>query len=45
MGTPTSDTAVSRPDLGILVEAGDTKTVFTNPREERTQNYITGRIG
>ncbi len=31
--------------LGHLVEVGDTKTVFTNPREERTQNYITGRIG
>jgi len=24
--------------LGNLVEVGDTKTVFTNPREERTQN-------
>ena len=31
--------------LGNLVEVGDTNTVFTNPREERTQNYITGRIG
>lgn len=31
--------------MGKLVEVGDTKTVFTNPREERTQNYITGRIG
>ena len=31
--------------LGNLVEVGDTKTVFTNPQEERTQNYITGRIG
>jgi len=31
--------------LGNLVEVGDTKSVFTNPREERTQNYITGRIG
>jgi len=31
--------------LGHLVEVGDTNTVFTNPREERTQNYITGRIG
>jgi len=31
--------------LGNLVEVGDTKSVFTNPREDRTQNYITGRIG
>ncbi len=31
--------------LGKLVEVGDTDAVFTNPREERTQNYITGRIG
>ncbi len=31
--------------LGKLIEVGDTKEVFTNPREEQTQNYITGRIG
>ncbi|MBP7065612.1 phosphate ABC transporter ATP-binding protein PstB [Ferrovibrio sp.] len=31
--------------LGILVEAGDTKTIFTNPSDERTQGYITGRFG
>ena len=31
--------------MGKLVEVGDTNSVFTNPREERTQNYITGRIG
>ncbi len=31
--------------LGNLVEFGDTKTIFTNPVDERTQNYITGRIG
>ena len=31
--------------LGKLVEVGSTKSVFTNPVEERTQNYITGRIG
>ncbi|MCF6315860.1 MAG: phosphate ABC transporter ATP-binding protein PstB [Marinosulfonomonas sp.] len=31
--------------LGSLVEFGDTKTIFTNPADERTQNYITGRIG
>ncbi|MBM3560728.1 MAG: phosphate ABC transporter ATP-binding protein [Alphaproteobacteria bacterium] len=31
--------------LGVLVEAGDTETIFTNPRDERTQDYITGRFG
>jgi len=31
--------------LGELVEIGDTEQVFTNPREERTQGYITGRFG
>ena len=31
--------------LGELVEYGDTDQVFSSPREERTQNYITGRIG
>ena len=31
--------------LGYLVEEGDTEQIFQNPREERTKNYITGRIG
>jgi len=31
--------------LGTLVEFGETKAIFTNPEDERTQNYITGRIG
>ena len=31
--------------LGKLVEVGETQKIFTNPEEERTQNYITGRIG
>lgn len=31
--------------LGTLVEFGETKTVFSTPADERTQNYITGRIG
>ncbi|MBC6406631.1 MAG: phosphate ABC transporter ATP-binding protein [Rhodobacteraceae bacterium] len=31
--------------LGSLVEQGDTATIFTNPRDSRTENYITGRIG
>ncbi len=31
--------------MGELVEYGATKHLFTSPRDERTQNYITGRIG
>ena len=31
--------------LGEMVEYADTKTLFTNPREKRTEDYITGRYG
>jgi phosphate transport system ATP-binding protein len=31
--------------LGKLVESGPTEEIFTNPREQRTQDYITGRFG
>jgi phosphate transport system ATP-binding protein len=31
--------------LGELIEYGKTKDIFTNPREQRTQDYITGRYG
>lgn len=31
--------------LGELIEYDDTKNIFTNPKHERTQNYITGRFG
>jgi phosphate transport system ATP-binding protein len=31
--------------LGTLVEYGETSDIFTNPREERTKDYITGRYG
>jgi phosphate transport system ATP-binding protein len=30
---------------GELVEFGDTRQVFTNPRDKRTEDYITGRFG
>jgi phosphate transport system ATP-binding protein len=30
--------------LGELVEFDDTKVMFTNPKDKRTQNYITGRF-
>jgi len=31
--------------LGEMVEYGKTSEIFTNPREQRTQDYITGRYG
>jgi phosphate transport system ATP-binding protein len=30
---------------GVLVEAGETTKIFTNPDDERTEAYITGRFG
>ncbi len=31
--------------LGKLIEVGDTKEIFTMPRHQLTENYITGRFG
>ena len=31
--------------LGELVEFGDTNTIFTNPGNKQTEDYITGRYG
>jgi phosphate transport system ATP-binding protein len=31
--------------LGNLVEYGETAEIFTNPKDPRTEAYITGRIG
>ena len=31
--------------LGTLVEYGETSDIFTNPRAEKTKDYITGRYG
>jgi phosphate transport system ATP-binding protein len=31
--------------LGELIEFGETSTIFTNPSDHRTQDYITGRFG
>ncbi|HLS68883.1 MAG TPA: phosphate ABC transporter ATP-binding protein PstB [Kiloniellales bacterium] len=31
--------------LGRLIEEGPTELIFTNPRDRKTQDYITGRIG
>jgi phosphate transport system ATP-binding protein len=30
---------------GRLIEYGDTNTIFTNPLDQRTERYITGRFG
>ena len=32
-------------DGGRLIEQGETSAIFTNPREDRTRDYITGRYG
>jgi ABC-type phosphate transport system ATPase subunit len=54
MPSPSSPTTCSRRagqpataffHLGELIEYGKTKDIFTNPREQRTQDYITGRYG
>ena len=31
--------------LGVMVEYDATTNIFTNPKEERTLNYVTGRFG
>jgi len=31
--------------MGELIEYDNTKIIFTNPKKEHTQNYITGRFG
>lgn len=31
--------------MGELIEFDETTNIFTNPKEEKTQNYITGRFG
>ena len=30
---------------GMLVEYGETNMIFTNPKDQRTEDYITGRFG
>ncbi|MCC5953931.1 MAG: phosphate ABC transporter ATP-binding protein [Acidimicrobiia bacterium] len=37
---PDSDTRT-----GLLVELDDTETIFSNPSDERTEQYVTGRFG
>ena len=31
--------------LGELIETNDTKTLFNNPMDERTGDYVNGRFG
>jgi phosphate transport system ATP-binding protein len=31
--------------LGELIEMGQTAQIFTNPRERRTEDYVTGKFG
>ena len=31
--------------LGSLIECDDTTKIFTQPKESRTEDYITGRFG
>jgi phosphate transport system ATP-binding protein len=31
--------------LGELIEAGETRSIFTNPEKRQTEDYITGRFG
>jgi len=38
---------IDRPDTrtGIMVEAGPTSQIFTNPKHKQTEDYVTGRFG
>ncbi|HZH02802.1 MAG TPA: phosphate ABC transporter ATP-binding protein, partial [Myxococcaceae bacterium] len=31
--------------MGELVEVDSTERIFTNPREKRTEDYVTGKFG
>ena len=31
--------------IGHVVEYGESRQIFTNPQDERTEAYITGRFG
>ncbi len=41
--TEVNETSDNR--TGLLVEFDDTDKIFSNPADERTENYITGRFG
>jgi phosphate transport system ATP-binding protein len=31
--------------MGDLIEVGSTEQIFTNPSEQRTEDYVTGKFG
>ena len=31
--------------MGNLIEVGKTESIFSNPSQKKTQDYITGKIG
>ena len=41
----TAEVDEQRRPHGLLVEFDDTDTIFTNPSDKRTEDYITGRFG
>jgi phosphate transport system ATP-binding protein len=30
---------------GTVIEFNETKSIFTNPKDKRTEDYVTGRFG
>ena len=36
---------MSEDRAGYMVEFGATKQIFTNPKEQATEDYVTGRFG
>jgi len=30
---------------GLLIEVGSTSQIFSNPKEQRTEDYVSGRFG
>jgi phosphate transport system ATP-binding protein len=30
---------------GVMVEVGPTSEIFSRPKDQRTENYVTGRFG
>jgi phosphate transport system ATP-binding protein len=41
----TAEVAPDGTRSGVLVEYDDTATIFTNPSDKRTEDYVTGRFG
>jgi phosphate transport system ATP-binding protein len=41
----TTEVSASDRRTGVLVEYDRTERIFTNPADNRTENYVTGRFG